>query len=1238
MVIENKDTVVIPTEEVIKNRLHGIYMFNLGLFDTEHVELNTNVMVSGSNGAGKTTFSSFLAFFATGQIRSFHEHNKKSKSSTFDYFFAYETSFLVYEYKNEDYNVLVAVYSKDNVDELEMRFIAVEDEKYDVVEIFNKDTREEVLNEIDRVAISSMKIRREDYTKVLYGQHTKEAKPYMFSHVRNYPTFTRLYYASFSNAKIDTSSIKNIIVEYAQAKSESNSGGASRSLNLENHEKQLGKFRQSHSAIMEWENNYPTLGRIKDNLLKMIEAQKQRENVLLKMRRETFWYEELLEEYQISQETQNQTILDLKTDMMKLNKDHIQEESEAKVKEKKSRDAVSKLEGKKDVYDQNKELMGMISEISMKEKLEGDYESVLKTLKVLQEKVGDEEEKHKKIISDLEGGLKREKTENQRLFDKVKSDFLQIKIVKDQERRDRTFEVEKEYPSTVPLEEKQSSKKQELSNMEIESKKISAGTPKDDSRCQALYKNKEELGENLTTLTREAEDLASKKKIRIQEEESFLISLRHKNENEDKKTQDELDVVNKKIERLNRITEGEDTLYAQIKKTGLDPAKYTSILNEDALESLDFEPIDTETNCRHVLDFQIKNTSLLLNEGESIFVKIKNLKKERDDIKLRSKKRKEKISEERKAFYKTHNEVWKKLIDRDKEVSGLTVSLKDELSDLGDIVSKAELFFNDEKTKAIDEKSKIINGLRVKVHELGLEIDRNKQAKQEALDAIEKETVYDEKAQIKIADNERTEKNERADDAHEKLVETEKERYKKVLKGACVSEEETSPYIEKEKALRKRLEKIRRHEQGVSDYHQFMEYEWISIESLRLERKIATKALEYLSERQLKESEVLSKKLSYTEDRLSELDEKSKTATRNKKLLDDTLTIYVEELIEKEDLAPKSNEEKRETNLEEEASNLIAKLQKKDKDISDSREEINMTISKKWSRFIAMEVIPMESDYLANARRLIQIEEDRVMINFKETTFQKINLSISSISGYYDVLEQTYDEVKNAISKINKDLIDISSTKLIESIELKEMERGNGIHKAIQDLASYWKENQFKMQENLFSTEYSNKYRDDAMKMLDRFMKKLAELSYKDKLVSVGSVFDLHGRVIEKGQRTEWGDRVFNTGSEGTQLLIKTSIMASLFSMALAGSKDEMIPYMMIDEIGKLDIKNVERILGYINSKSSFLVALQPNNNMAKYFDRAYEFNDISKESTVIKEYLRKKSPLVFKEEADAGH
>ena len=412
----------------------------------------------------------------------------------------------------------------------------------------------------------------------------------------------------------------------------------------------------------------------------------------------------------------------------------------------------------------------------------------------------------------------------------------------------------------------------------------------------------------------------------------------------------------------------------------------------------------------------------------------------------------------------------------------------------------------------------------------------------------------------------------------------------------------------------------------------------MKIEQLRREKRSASENFEKLQENHLIETEDLRKKISKAEENNNQLEVKSKLVKGKKKLLDDTLSIYVEELIGKRDLDSKTVEEQRETNLEEEADNLIAKLNKTYKEISDSREEINITISKKWGRFIGMEVIPMENDYLTNAKRLIQIDEDRVMINFKETTFQKINLSISSIAGYYDVLEQTFDEVKNAISNINKDLMDISSTKLIESIELREVERGNGIHKSIHNLADYWKENQFNMQQNLFTSVQSNKHRDEAMKKLNDFLQKLEELSYKDKQVSVGSMFDLQGRVIEKGQDTDWGDSVFNTGSEGTQLLIKTSIMASLFSMAMAGSKDEMIPYMIIDEIGKLDIKNVERILEYINSKNSFLVALQPNNNMAKYFDRAYEFNDTSKVSTVIEEYLRKKSPLKFKEEADAGY
>ena len=51
---------------------------------------------------------------------------------------------------------------------------------------------------------------------------------------------------------------------------------------------------------------------------------------------------------------------------------------------------------------------------------------------------------------------------------------------------------------------------------------------KTDSRCQTLYNNQEELLYELNELKKQAERIDSSKKIRIQEEENFLVNFRQK--------------------------------------------------------------------------------------------------------------------------------------------------------------------------------------------------------------------------------------------------------------------------------------------------------------------------------------------------------------------------------------------------------------------------------------------------------------------------------------------------------------------------------------------------------------------------------------------------------------------------------------------------------------------------------------------------------------------------------------
>ena len=155
-----------------QNELKSIYFFNSALFKNEEIHLGSNIFISGTNGAGKTTVLRVINFFNTANEKVL----KKEKLSFYDYFFKHSNSFLVYRYEKEEYDVLVSVYTKENAetksyeDKLLYRFSLLEKESYDIDNIFNRATRGDVFNELLEKEISVFEATSsKQYLDILYG-------------------------------------------------------------------------------------------------------------------------------------------------------------------------------------------------------------------------------------------------------------------------------------------------------------------------------------------------------------------------------------------------------------------------------------------------------------------------------------------------------------------------------------------------------------------------------------------------------------------------------------------------------------------------------------------------------------------------------------------------------------------------------------------------------------------------------------------------------------------------------------------------------------------------------------------------------------------------------------------------------------------------------------------------------------------------------------------------------------
>ena len=1207
---------------VAPNTLKAMYMFNSQLFRNEEVRLSTNTMLIGTNGVGKTTTLSLLTFFSTGKQQLFKQDKNQSKSF-YDYFFSMNNSFIVYEYEKEEHNVLIAVYAKEGIDKLELHFIALEKDSYNVSDIFNRDTREAVLNRIDEVSISSMVVPISKYLRILYGDSSREDKIYMFSHVANYKTYANLLYASFRNIAIDSTSIKNILLEYAYSKEGMENGG----VNLERYSDAISTFQFDYSAIMEWKKNYHSIDLLRVGLGEISIQKARRITTLQKIIREWEWYIELLHGLGISlDEKKNEQNVFLehrypesKYDYGKKKKDASQEISTLAYR-------VKTLLEKNNNYNKDKELFVMINELPKLEIYKSELrkaKSILATLEESSKSIG---EGHRLKLEELELNYNATVLANNTFLSEQTAEILAKKLAETNSVSEQIEKAKKEF-SIEAMNSEFFEKNKALGEFSIEKKKLELEVFSDESRIKAIKEHEYDM-------IRLDADLS---KAKINEEQ--LMKSSEAFEERQGKAKEELRLSSDKafkalddeLQSLNELHLSSDTLYSKIISANLDIKKYTSILKMEVLKSSDFI-LTSESSGRQIFDFSLSEDTELIDAGETLYQKKKNIENQRKDLRDGLKTAYETLEKERTRYFSEYRKKWqsvklkKEEIDASKKKhSESIVTIKEEL------VSTEKVWKNkqDILNKTLDVKILEYNTTSSK---LTSEITRIINALSRAEESI-KSNLYDEKESLNTANSLCETRNKESKNKHETDVALEKETYTNLLSGTeGVDVAEIEKYSKDINLYQDKIQAIHQWGKTIDEYEAFIVDEWIFYKGLDAELSQKRESFRKIEGEINTKLQALENEKNTLDKELLGLEEKNKLLKKHSGRLNVCREQYETILEGVHSLPSKTESEKLEANFEEDADTLIDSITSSSLRLSEEEAKLTKLMARKWGTFVAKGVLLFYSSPFENAQKIVSADNADEMGVFADKAFQGINLSINAVSDNHGILQGAYGEVKSAISKINKDLEDIGMTKLIKSIQLRQVEKHSGINQSMKILSEYWKLHSDNMQQNLFSNDNSNVHRDKILELLSDFVEKLDGLSGKEKIISVGSLFDLQGKIEEKGNVSVWENGALGKGSDGTRVLIKVAITASLFSIALGGSKDKQIPLLLLDEIGKLHNDNVQKILNYVNSKNAYLVAVQPNNAMAKYFGKAYFFKEVSETQSEIIEYLRRKVPLKMKE------
>ncbi|MCK4440537.1 MAG: hypothetical protein KAU90_00930, partial [Sulfurovaceae bacterium] len=356
-------------------------------------------------------------------------------------------SFIVYCYEKEKYDVLVAVYTKENSkglseDKLIYRFSIFEKDSYDVESIFNKISRSDVFNKLKESEISSYEAKSaKEYLDILYGNKiSKKQSPFVFAKVNNYKNYTDLLYSVFKNDTIDAKSVKNIILDYVKTEKSS-----TMVVDLTRQEKSLSNFQKDYKLIQGWEKSAKVIPKLREyfldlNRFKYIRQQKITiivQNILFYKTNIPLFEEKIIEKKRKGGQLSNE-IKFLENRRDEELKDIRDYKTRIKV-------TIENLIDKYSNYQKNYNLLRMLDEIPKESEYEANLSLAQNSLKRVKSNIGSISYKHQSFIDEIKNSFKLKKDNSKSNFLKKEKEILQKKIENSRDIDEKKRDIDNRY-------------------------------------------------------------------------------------------------------------------------------------------------------------------------------------------------------------------------------------------------------------------------------------------------------------------------------------------------------------------------------------------------------------------------------------------------------------------------------------------------------------------------------------------------------------------------------------------------------------------------------------------------------------------------------------------------------------------------------------------------------------------------------------------------------------------------
>jgi len=1215
--------IVLERLQMKRSRLKSVSLVNSGGYSFSNIEIEGNVLLSGANGSGKSTFLRVVLFFYNPSSDRADFGIDANKESFLNFYFPYSSSYMLYEYINQYGRNFVLVYKRKK---LRFKFFAIDNNQVmDLESIFLLDREsiepEGVIANLRKYAVdeSDIFVGVRKLQETIYGQHRgkNELKKFaLYRATSEYQHIGNTIKNIFLNHKIDADSIKTLLV--------SNINEIDRpSVQLEIVKDNIDKFLDKQESIEQFIKNIKTSDTIAKsrNAYVRLRADEDRYLSAIVVREEHILKEKLALNRKI-----DEIIATLNSEngkKEKLEGEFLKESKELAEKSSFLKRDIKEAQGYLEDYHKN----------NIKDKLER-YNQIdtlkLKKRSIEREKeilIGKAEDRVKKFDNEiLEQENRKREVENSEIaeINSYEKAFLEREKEFTEEKEKQRGEINQRFETLK--EEIKLKEKEQLRVIEIKRDRLS------EIRYRDFYKDElEALNSSLESKNRERSESLSQIRVLKEQINSLLTQIEKEESEKNSKIKNTSLISKHKIEKIqdkidsldSKINSKSDSFIAFLNNYNISFKNHIfSILKDEILTATNLNPkiVDSSTTL-----YGVEIDTPMVESLDALKERLNRLKEEKETliderdslisfIESEAKNSIIKIERERGKLYKLESELSKKIPLLDSEIKSIEF----------EIAEKRERA-KEERSKKLKKADSEIAIVKQEIEKYQQKLKEIKAKEQTLIDRIKDKYKGLQKSEEKIKEEKSQEarvKKDREFEVISKAIEDIKRRKDEVLRDEGISQEVLNKLEVSINSLAEEIQKYRSFQEEINRYLYEQKPKIEKLDSWREELERVEGVITDKRERHSETVSILNKSMKGTEKSKSAIEEIVNGYKSELELLAQNI-----DLKSKMDRVREKKSDLDDLDMSLTIHNYFTNLTGLIREMSDSKDNLIENIGKLFKKIDHPELLNLLpnrdntiGEFLRIGADIERFLNEKKIDDLIKETISLFKLSTRKLSRDIEDIRRHTATINKQLNKIRRGINDLSGISVIDEIDIRLQDSENQILLDLNRLKEvhdkYGIDYDDTIGEGLFAIFNTPKTKKDKkadMEMMKIFKSLSSHIeNHKRDYLSLDECFEIAFKISENGNESRWQNSLNGIGSEGTDIIVKILIYISLLSITKKENiKGEADIHCLVDEIGKLSPLYFKEIIDFTNSLGIYFVNGMPSEMLVSSFKNHYKLRKI---------------------------